>query len=91
MCYVNLCLILNKYIHSYINKSIKSLLFQYESLKKLWTRHDIHNATKVRLLKALVWQVVICGCESWTLIEDIGCRGQESTVANCSGCGHPLT
>ena len=30
-------------------------------------RRDITLLTKVRLVKAMVFPVVICGCESWTI------------------------
>jgi len=36
-------------------------------LKRIWQSRDIAVATKVRLLKALVWPVAAYGCESWTL------------------------
>ena len=38
-----------------------------ESLQKIWKSHSIPISTKIRLLKALVWPVATCGCESWTL------------------------
>jgi len=38
-----------------------------ESLQKIWKSHSIPISTKIRLMKALVWPVVMYGCESWTL------------------------
>ena len=38
-----------------------------ESLQKIWKSHSIPISTKIQLLKALVWPVATCGCESWTL------------------------
>jgi len=35
-------------------------------------RKDISTTTKVRLLKALVWSVAICGREGWTLVSGEG-------------------
>ena len=37
------------------------------SLPKIWKSHSIPIATKIRLMKALVWPVATYGCESWTL------------------------
>jgi len=37
------------------------------SLLKTWKSHSIPISTKTRLIKALVWPVVMYGCESWTL------------------------
>ena len=37
------------------------------SLQKIWKSHSIPISMKIRLMKPLVWPVVIYGCESWTL------------------------
>jgi len=37
------------------------------SLQKIRKSHSILTATKIRLMKALVWPVAMYGCESWTL------------------------
>ena len=37
------------------------------SLDSVLKSRDITLPTKVRLVKAMVFQVVMCGCESWTL------------------------
>ena len=37
------------------------------SLQKIWKSHSIPISTKTRLMKVLVWPVVMYGCESWTL------------------------
>ena len=36
------------------------------SLQKIWNSHNVPISTKTRLMKALVWPVVMYGCESWT-------------------------
>ena len=36
-------------------------------LKKIWKNKSINNNTKLRLMKALVWQVATYGCEAWTM------------------------
>ena len=36
------------------------------SLQKIWKTHNIPISTKIRLMKALVWPLATCGCESWT-------------------------
>jgi len=37
------------------------------SLQKIRKSHSILIATKIRLMKALVWPVATYGCESWSL------------------------
>jgi len=37
------------------------------SLQKILKSHSIPISTEVRVMKALVWPVVMYGCESWTL------------------------
>ena len=39
------------------------------SLDSVLKSRDITLPTKVRLVKAMVFPVVLCGCESWTIIE----------------------
>ena len=39
-------------------------------LKMIWQNHGIHISTKIRLIKALIWPVVVYGCERWTLKKD---------------------
>jgi len=40
------------------------------SLQKIWKSGSIPISTKTRLMKALVWPVVMYGCESWTLTKN---------------------
>ena len=42
----------------------KVMICQYDSIFK---SRDITLPTKVRLVKAMVFPVVMCGCESWTV------------------------
>ena len=37
------------------------------NLDSIFKRRDITLLTKVRLVKAMVFPVVMCGCESWTV------------------------
>ena len=37
------------------------------SLESIFKSRDITLPTKVRLVKAMVFPVVVCGCESWTV------------------------
>ena len=37
------------------------------SLDSIFKSRDITLPTKVRLVKAMVFPVVMCGCESWTM------------------------
>ena len=37
------------------------------NLESIFKSRDITLPTKVRLVKAMVFPVVMCGCESWTV------------------------
>ena len=37
------------------------------NLDSIFKSRDIALSTKVRLVKAMVFSVVLCGCESWTI------------------------
>ena len=37
------------------------------NLDSIFKSRDITLPTKVRLVKGMVWPVVMCGCESWTI------------------------
>ena len=39
----------------------------YDHLDGMLKNRDITLSTKVRLVKAMVFPVVMCGCESWTV------------------------
>ena len=41
----------------------------YDHLDSMLKRRDITLPTKVRLVKAMVFPVVMYGCESWTIKE----------------------
>ena len=36
-------------------------------LMKLWKSHNIKISTKVKLMRTLIWPVMMYGCESWTI------------------------
>ena len=38
-----------------------------DNLESILKSRDITLPTKIRLVKAMVFPVVICGCESWTI------------------------
>ena len=44
-----------------------TLMAESEELKRLFKSRDITLLTKVRLVKAMVFPVVMYGCESWTV------------------------
>ena len=56
------------------------------NLDSIFKSRDIILPTKVRLVKAMVFPVVMCGCESWTMkkaelqrIDDLHCGvGEDS-------------
>ena len=39
------------------------------NLDSILKNRDITLATKAHLVKAMVFQVVMCGCESWTMMK----------------------
>ena len=39
----------------------------YDNLDSILKSRDITLPTKVHLVKAMVFPVVMCGCESWTI------------------------
>ena len=43
------------------------------NLDSIFKSRDIALPTKVRLVKAMVFPVVMCGCESWT-VKKVECR-----------------
>ena len=45
----------------------------YDNLDSIFKSRDITLSTKVHLVKAIVFPVVMCGCESWT-IKKAECR-----------------
>ena len=47
------------------------------NLDSIWKSRDITLPTKVRLVKAMVFPVVMCGCESWKL------SAEELMLLNC--------
>ena len=48
------------------------------NLDRILKSRDITLPTKVRLVKAMVFPVVMCGCENWTVKKD-----EELMVLNC--------
>ena len=63
-------------IELYTTKKGKYLFFfflVYESLDSILKSRDITLPTKVRLVKAMVFPVVMYGCESWT-VKKAECR-----------------
>src|SRR3984885_16208355 len=36
-------------------------------LMKLWKSHNIKVSTKLKLMRTLIWPVMMYGCESWTI------------------------
>ena len=51
------------------------------NLDSIFQSRDITLPTKVRLVKAMVFPVVTCGCESWTV------KKAESRRINAFGVG----
>jgi len=54
----------------YVSRNPKNVLqmtpcITAENMEK--SQHTVPISTKIRLMKALVWPVATCGCESWTL------------------------
>ena len=52
------------------------------NLDSIFKSRDITLPTKVRLVKAMVFPVVMYGCESWT-VKRAECRTIDALVLNC--------
>ena len=52
----------------------------YDQLDSILKSRDIYLSTKVRLVKAMVFPVVMYGCESWTIKE---LSAEELMLLNC--------
>ena len=50
------------------------------NLDSIFKSRDITLPTKVRLVKAMVFPVIICGCESWTVKK---AEHEELMLLNC--------
>ena len=50
-------------------KTHKSVAFLYTNLDSILKSRDITLPTKICLVKALVFPVVMYGCESWTIMK----------------------
>ena len=51
-----------------------------DNLDSILKSRDITSPAKVRLVKAMVFPVVTCGCESWTKRRQ---RAEELMLSNC--------
>ena len=54
------------------------------SLDSIFKSRDITLPTKVRLVKAMVFPLVVYGCESWTIKK---AAAKELILSNCAGEG----
>ena len=54
----------------------------YDLLDSILKSRDIALSTKVRLVKAMVFPVVMCGCESWT-VKKAECQGTDAFELWC--------
>ena len=52
------------------------------NLDSILKRRDVTLPTKVRLVKAMVFPVIICGCESWT-VKKAECRRMDAFELWC--------
>ena len=59
------------YVYDYLKYSFVNSLKPYETPSE---SHDITLSTKVRLVKAMVFPLVMYGCESWTIKKAEGQR-----------------
>jgi hypothetical protein len=57
----------NEDVLNRINKA-KGAFFQFGSI---WTSHQIHKRTKIRLFKSNVMSVLLYGCATWKITQDI--------------------
>ena len=73
-----------KSLHEYSHKSKRHLLLGRKvmtNLDSILKSRDITLPTKVRLVKAMVFPVVMYGCESWTVKK---ADTEELMLLNCS-------
>jgi hypothetical protein len=43
----------------------------FAQLRSIWTSHQIHKRTKIRIFKSNVMSVLLYGCETWKITQDI--------------------
>jgi hypothetical protein len=43
----------------------------FAQLRSIWTSHQIHKRTKIRIFKSNVMSVLQYGCETWKITQDI--------------------
>ena len=60
--------------------SVSLLLSLITNLDSIFKSRDITLPTKVRLVKAMVFPVVMCACESWTVKK---AEHEELMLLNC--------
>ena len=59
---------------------LQARILEWANLDSILKSRDIILPTKVHLVKAVVFPVVMCGCESWTLKK---ADSKESMLLNC--------
>jgi hypothetical protein len=45
----------------------------FAQLRSIWTSHQIHKRTKIRIFKSNVMSVLLYGCETWKITQDNIC------------------
>ena len=66
------CSLPGSFIHGIFQAKVlkwSAIAFSMTNLDSIFKSRDITLPTKVRLVKAMVFPVVIYGCESWTVEE----------------------
>ena len=68
---------------------IASVMAAMARLSRIWRNNTISFASKFKLYKSLVTFILLCGCETWTLLAGFGKKG--SKLSNPSGWGNFFT
>ena len=55
----------------------------YDQLDSILKSRDITLSTKVHLVKPVVFPVVMCGCESWTIKKAAAAKSLQSYTTLC--------
>ena len=78
--YIYLCIHMHIYTYTYTYMYIYSILILCNTMDSILKSRDITLSTKVRLVKATVFPVVMYGCESWTIRR---MSAEELILSNC--------
>jgi hypothetical protein len=50
-----------------IKRRLNSGIACYHSVQKLLSSHLLLKSLNIRIFKTIIWPVILCGCETWSL------------------------